>query len=94
MKKLDKVNIDVLDRDRTWFEGVIAYLDREYDNYYFPLESVERLGELDEESGNYYLIDSDIEAEAEEIEVGGQTVPAWCVGCERLIVRPARSQAE
>jgi hypothetical protein len=57
MADLEMVSIDVRDVDHEWFRDVDAYLDRDLGRYYFPRESAERLGELDEETGNFHLID-------------------------------------
>lgn len=91
MSLYEQVSIDIRDLDYRWCESVKAYLDRDYDRYYFPLESVERLGEPDEENGNYYLTAANVEAEADELEIDGTVVPVWSVGCGQLIVRPARA---
>lgn len=93
MSRYEEVSIDVRDLDYNWFEGVKAYLDRDCDLYYLPLESVERLGEPDEENGNYYLTAANVEAEADELEIDGKAIPVWSVGCAKLIVRPARAAA-
>lgn len=93
MRSPEEVSIDVRDLDYSWYEAVRAYLDRNYDLYYLPLESVERLGEPDEENGNYYLTAANIEAEADELEIDGHAMPVWSVGCAQLIVRPARATA-
>jgi hypothetical protein len=87
---LEEVLIDVRDVDYTWFVDVIAYLDRDFDKYYFPRESAERLGEPDEETGDFYLIDGRVQAEADQIQVNGVSIEVWCADCGQLIVRPAR----
>lgn len=92
MSDLEEVSIDVKDVDYSWFEGVRAFLDRDFDRYYFPRESMDRLGELDPDTGDAWLIDGHVEAKAEEIEVDGQRIPCWSVGCAQLIVRPASSR--
>jgi hypothetical protein len=92
MKDIEEVSIDVRDVDHSWFEGVKAYLDRDFDRYYFPRESMGRLGELDPDTGDAWLIDGQVEAKAEEVEVEGQQIPCWSVGCARLIVRPASNR--
>jgi hypothetical protein len=91
MSEIEEVSIDVRDVDHSWFEGVKVFLDRDSDRYYLPRESMERLGELDPDTGDAWLIDGVVEARADEIEVDGQVVPCWSVSCARLIVRPART---
>jgi len=86
---VEEVRIDVRDVDYTWFEDVRAYLDRDLDLYHLPRESADRLGEPDDETGDYFLIDGHVEAKADKIEVDGETIPVWTVGCARLIARPA-----
>jgi hypothetical protein len=83
---VEEVRIEVRDVDYEWFRDVRAFLDR--DRYHFPLESAERLGELDEETGDFYLINGQVEAKADEIEVDGMKTPVWSVGCGQLTVRP------
>jgi hypothetical protein len=92
MSEIEEVSIDVRDVDYTWFEGVKAYIDRDLDRYYFPRESMERLGELDPDTGDAWLIDGHVEAKADEIEAESGRIPCWAVGCARLIVRPASSR--
>jgi hypothetical protein len=92
MSDIEEVSVDVRDVDYSWFEGVQTYLDRNFDRYYFPRESVDRLGELDPDTGNAWLIDGQVEAEADEIKVDGRVIPCWSVGCARLIVRPAKAR--
>lgn len=87
---MEEVRIDVRDVDHTWFEDVKAYLDRDFDIYYFARESAERLGEPDEDSGGFYFIDGQVEAKADEIEIDGERIPVWAVGTTQLLVRPAR----
>jgi hypothetical protein len=86
---MDEVRIDIQDVDYEWFRDVKAFLDRDSDLYYFPRESAERLGEIEEETGDFYFIDGQIEAKADEIEIDGSRIPVWAVGCGRLTVRPA-----
>lgn len=86
-----EVSIDVQDVDYEWFRDVAAYLDRDRDRYCFPRESAERMGEIDEETGDFFLIDGRVEAKADEIEVGGQRLPVWSVGCSELVARPAKA---
>lgn len=90
MAKLEEVRIDVRDVDFTWFEDVAAYLDRDSDRYYLPRESAERLGEPDEETGGFWLIDGHVEALADEIEINGRLVQVWEVGITQLLTRPAK----
>ncbi len=59
---MEEVRIDVRDLDYTWFEDVRAYLDRDADCYYLPKESADRLGEPDDDSADYFLIDGRVEA--------------------------------
>lgn len=91
---MEEVRIDIRDLDHRWYEGVLVYLDRDLDIYYFPRESAERLGELDEESGNYYLTAADVEAEPDEVEFDGRRIPVWSVRIGQLITRPARISVE
>src|SRR4051812_34924055 len=86
---IEEVHIDVRDVDYEWFRGVKAFLDRGSDRYYLPRESAERLGEIDEDTGDFFLIDGQVEAKADEIEVEGVEVPVWTVACAQLKVRPA-----
>ena len=86
MSDIEEVSIDVRDVDYSWFEGVKAYLDRDFDRYYFPRESRERLGELDPDSGDARLLDGLVEAKTYEIDIDGQHFPCWSTGC---LVRPA-----
>jgi hypothetical protein len=88
---MQAVRIDVQDRDGAWFEGVLAYLDRELDRYFLPRESAERLGEYDPETGNYVLLDGLVEAQADVIEVDGRVVPGWSLATTQLLVRPVRA---
>jgi hypothetical protein len=88
MADLEKVSIDIRDVDHEWFRDVDAYLDRDLGRYYFPRESAERLGELDEETGTFHLMDGLVEAEAGDIELEGRRIPAWSAPCDQLIVRP------
>ena len=88
---MEQHRIDVRDIDTEWFVDVAAYLDRQLDLWYFPLASIERLGELDEEgSGNYWLLDGRVEAEADELEVNGSRIPAWSVRVGQITTRPAK----
>ena len=89
----EEVRIDVRDVDFEWFRDVMAFLDRGADAYYLPRESAERLGEIDEETGGFFLIDGQVEALAEELEVAGRRVPVWSVRCSQLTVRPSRARA-
>ncbi len=89
MAVIEEVRIDVRDIDYEWFRDVKAFIDRESDVYFFPRESVDRLGEADEQTGDCYLIDGQVEARADEIEVGGSPIPVWSVSVGQLITRPA-----
>ncbi len=86
---IEEVRVEVLDIDHEWFRDVRAFLDRASDLYYLPRESAERLGAIDEDTGDFFLIDGRVEARADEIEVAGVTVPVWTVACAQLRVRPA-----
>ena len=88
---MEQVRIDIRDLDYRWCEDVELFFERDFDIYYFPRESAERLGELDEESGNYYLTAANVEAEPDEIEFDGQRIPVWSVRVGNLVTRPARS---
>jgi hypothetical protein len=91
---VEEVRIDVRDVDYTWFEDVKVYLDRDFDLYHLPRESADRPGEPDEETGDFFLVDGQVEAKSDEIEVDGEAIPVWTVGCSQLIVRrAARSRA-
>lgn len=90
---MEEVRIDVRDVDYSWWEDVRAYLDRELDIYYLPKESADRLGEPDAETGGYWLIDGQVEAKADEIEVDGANVLVWSVGIAQLMTRPAKQRA-
>ena len=92
MGEIEEVSIDVRDVDYTWYEGVKAYLDRGIDRYYFPLASMERLGELDPDTGDAWLIDGQVEAKTEEIEIDGRRILCWSVGGSQLIIRHASSR--
>jgi hypothetical protein len=89
LRDIEEVSIDVRDVDYSWFESVKGYLDRDFDRYDFPRQSMERLGELDPDTGDAWLIDGQVEANADELEIDGQRIPCWSVGCAQLIVRPA-----
>lgn len=84
---MERVSIDVRDVDYEWFRAVDAFLDG--DRYHFPRESAERLGEADEETGGFFLIDGQVEAHAGEIEMDGERLPVWSVDCGQLTTRPA-----
>ena len=86
MGNIEDVSIDVRDVDYSWFEGVRAFLDRNY----FPNKSIDQLGELDPDTGDAWLIDGPVEAKAEEIEVDSQGIPCWSIGCAQLVVRQSR----
>ena len=88
MIDIEEVSIDVRDIDYSWFEGVKAYLDRDYNLYHLPRESVERLGEV-VETGDAELIDGHVAAKAEVIEFDGRSIEAWTIGCGDLVIRPA-----
>jgi hypothetical protein len=90
---MEEVIIDVRDIDYTWFIGVQAFLDRDADLYYLPRESADRLGEPDDETGDYFLLDGQVTARADEIEVAGVRVPAWSVGTTQILTRPAEKRA-
>lgn len=90
---MEEVRIDVRDVDYSWWEDVKAYLDRDFDIYYLPKESADRLGEPDEETGGYWLIDGQVEAKADEIELDGAKLPVWSVGVAQLLTRPAKQRA-
>lgn len=90
---MEEVRIDIRDVDYEWFSDVRAFLDRDADRYYLPRESVERLGELDEESGDYHLIDGQVTATADKIEVDGQVLSVWGVGTTGMRIRPAERRA-
>lgn len=83
--------IDVRDVDGEYFERVWVWLDRAADRYHLPLESVERLGEPDDEN-NYLLLDGSLVAERDEAEVGGRRTTTWSVPVTRLTTRPARQR--
>ena len=89
MAVFEEVRIDIRDVDYDWFRDVKAFIDRESDVYFFPRESVDRLGEADEHTGDYYLIDGQVEARADELEVSGSPIPVWSVSAGQLITRPA-----
>jgi len=89
MSQIEEVTIDVRDVDYEWFRDVRAFVDRDRDRFYLPREAAERLGEIDPDTGDAWLIDGRVEAKAEEIDVDGGLVPCWSVGCDQLIVRPA-----
>jgi|LNFM01.1.fsa_nt_gb hypothetical protein len=88
---MEQVHIDIRDLDYRWCEAVELFFDRGLDIYYFPRESADRLGELDEESGNYYLTAANVEAEPDEIEIEGQRIPVWSVRVGNLVTRPSRN---
>jgi len=90
---MEEVRIDVRDVDYSWFQDVKAWLDRDFDLYYLPRESAERLGEQDKESDDYWLLDGRVQARADSVEVDGASVEAWCVSVGQLIVRPAEQRA-
>jgi hypothetical protein len=85
----EDVRIDVRDVDYEWFRNVAAYLDRSRGTYHFPRESAERLGEVDEDTGDFFLIDGQVKARADVIEVDGGRIPVWSVTCAQLKVKPA-----
>lgn len=90
---MEQHRIDVRDIDpHRWCEDVPVFLDRSADVFYFPKDSIDRIGEPDEESGNYWLLDGRVEAEADQIEVDGEPVPVWTVRVGELVTRPARRQ--
>lgn len=86
---MEEVHIDVRDVDYEWFRDVRAFLDRDSDIYHFPRESADRLGEVDDETGDFFLIDGRVEAKADEIDVDGERLPVWSVACSQLTVRPS-----
>lgn len=90
---MEEVRLDVRDVDYEWFRDVKAFLDRDLDRYLFPQESADRLGDFDADAGCFYLIDGQVEAKSDEIELDGVPVPVWSVGCGDLIVRPATAGA-
>lgn len=91
---MEEVLIDVRDVDYEWFRDVKAFLDRDRDCYLFPRESAERLGEFDEDAGCYHLIDGQVEAKADEIELDGVPVPVWSVANGQIIVRPVAASLD
>lgn len=93
MAQPEEVRIDVCDVDHEWFRDVAAFLDRDSDRYFFPRDSAERLGEIDDETGSFFFIDGQVEAKVDEILVDGQRLPVWSVGCGQMIVRPAKTSA-
>ena len=54
-----------------------------------PRESAERLGGIDENTGDSFLIDGQVEARSDEMELDGERLPVWSAGSGRLIVKPA-----
>jgi hypothetical protein len=86
---IEEVRIDVRDVDYEWFRDVQVFLDRDTDIYHFPRKSAERLGEIDEETGDFHLIDGQVEATAGEVEVDGVCVSVGSAGCDQLVVRPS-----
>jgi hypothetical protein len=80
--------IDICDLDGEYFVNVRVWLDRSLDRYYLPRESAERLGEQ-QDGGAFYFFKGEVEAEPEEIEVGGQTLEAWGVSVGQFRTRPA-----
>ena len=88
-----EARIDVRDVDTNWFEFVRVFVDRDFDRYLFPRESIERVGELDSDDGAYYLLDGAVTAEQDEIEVDGVMFPVWAVRIGSLVTRPSRPQA-
>jgi hypothetical protein len=93
MADIETVSIDVRDVDHEWFVEIAAFLDRGSDRYYFPRGSVERLGEIDDDTGNAWLIDGRVEAATDEIVIDGRSIPVWSTRCDQLIVRPARARS-
>lgn len=86
---VERVMIDVRDVDYTYWEDVSAFLAP--DGYYhFTKESAERLGDLDDESGNYLFLDGVVEAHSDYLFVDGQKVKTWSVRTEELTARPSR----
>lgn len=81
--------IDVRDIDTEWFLGVRVFVDRTRSRYLFPAESVERLGEADPADGSYAMLDGQVIAEPEEIEMGGTPLNVWSVPIGQLVTRPA-----
>lgn len=83
-----KTLIDVKDVDYTWWEKVEAY--QEAGRFHLPRHSVERLGEVDPDTGDALLIGGLVEAKAGSITVGGAEVPVWTVGAGQLVARTSR----
>jgi len=86
---VEEVCIDVRDVDYEWFREVRVFLDRVSDRFYLPEESVQRLGEQDETTGDYFLLDGQITAANVEIQVEGQRMTVWTVPTSHLRSRPA-----
>ena len=82
---MQKVLIDVKDVDYTWWERVEAYHDG--GRFHLPRESVERLGEVDPETGDAFLVEGLVEAKANVISVDGADLPVWTVGAGQLVAR-------
>ena len=80
--------IDVRDLDYTWWEKVEAY--RDGGQIHLPRHSVERLGEVDAETGDASLISGFVEARANTITVDGAQTPVWTVGLDQLMTRSSR----
>ncbi len=85
---IEAVKLHVRDFDYEWFRDVLMYLDRDLDLFHFSRISTDRLGELDEYTGNNYLIDCRVETKSNEIVVDCMIVLVWSVDCGQLIVRP------
>jgi len=71
----------------------VPFRSFDLDRYHLPRKSAERLGEPDEETGSFWLIDGQVEACADEIEIDGATVPVWESGASPLMSRPAKARA-
>lgn len=85
---MQKILIDVQDRDGEWFLGVEVYCDGS-GVLWFPRESAERLGE--EVGGMFYLTAWDVEADFDPIVTeDGAEVEAWLVWPSFLTTRPAK----
>jgi hypothetical protein len=86
---MEEVRIDVRVVDYGWLRDVRAFIDCEFDRYYLPRESAECLGEIDDNTGDFYLIDRRVEARTDEIEVDGERLPVWSINCGEFTARPA-----
>ncbi len=87
----EPVLIDVMDVDRSYIQGVRAYLDRDLDVFHLPRESARRLGRPADDGVDFLFVADWVVAKADVIQVAGKNTRVWTVPVSQLVTRPGGS---